>query len=211
MTRRGTSRFSVATYTSVGSSPRSRCGDLVRRRWLLCQADGDRDAVGVVEEVVDASDEVAFEAADRFLAGLPVAALLGDVDRCPRVVEYFGEGEHVERVVELTVPAGIEAVAVAPSGRDRDRGASGDARELRVTGEPVDPGDLTDQLGRDQHAEALLCQQLRRDLVDEAGELLVEMGDRAGQLPDPGDHVARDLHLDGARGSPETLGDLGLP
>ena len=60
--------------------------------------------------------------------------------------------EHVERVVELTVAAGVEAVAVGPSGGDRDRRASGDARELRVAGEPVDPGDLADQLRRDQHA-----------------------------------------------------------
>ncbi len=102
----------------------------------------------------------------------------------------------MERVVELSVPAGIEAVAVGPSGGDGDRGASGDARELRVAGEPVDPGDLADQLRGDQHAEAVLGQQLRRDLFDEAGELLVEPGDRAGQLPDPDDHVARDLHLD---------------
>jgi hypothetical protein len=69
-----------------------------------------------VEEVVDASDEVAFEAADGFFVGLGVAALFGDLDRGPRVVEDFGEREHVERVVELTVPAGIEAVAVGPGG-----------------------------------------------------------------------------------------------
>jgi hypothetical protein len=31
--------------------------------------DGGGDAVGVAEEVVDAADEVAFEAADRFFAG----------------------------------------------------------------------------------------------------------------------------------------------
>jgi hypothetical protein len=68
-----------------------------------------------VQEVVDASDEVAFEAADRFFVGLPVAALFGDVDRGLRVVEDFGEGEHVERVVELTVAAGIETVAVGAS------------------------------------------------------------------------------------------------
>ena len=65
--------------------------------------------------MVDASDEVAFEAADRFFAGLPVASLLGEVDRGPRVVEDLGEREHVEGVVELTVPAGVEAVAVGPS------------------------------------------------------------------------------------------------
>jgi hypothetical protein len=36
-----------------------------------------------MEEVVDAADEVAFEDADRFLVGLAVAALFGDVDRGP--------------------------------------------------------------------------------------------------------------------------------
>jgi len=66
--------------------------------------------------VVDAAYEVAFEAADRFSVALPVAALFGEVNRGPRVVEHLGEREHVERVVELTVPAGVEAVAVGPSG-----------------------------------------------------------------------------------------------
>lgn len=33
------------------------------------------------DHVLDAADEVAFEATDRFLAGLPVAALLGEVGR----------------------------------------------------------------------------------------------------------------------------------
>ncbi|MGZ4197044.1 MAG: sugar phosphate isomerase/epimerase family protein, partial [Solirubrobacteraceae bacterium] len=49
----------------------------LERGWLLCQADGDRDAVGVAQEVVDAAHEVAFEAADRFSVALPVAALFG--------------------------------------------------------------------------------------------------------------------------------------
>ena len=47
------------------------------RAWLLCQADRDRNAVGVAQEVVDAAHEVAFEAADRFSGALPVAALFG--------------------------------------------------------------------------------------------------------------------------------------
>jgi len=37
-----------------------------------------------------------------------------------------------------------------------------------------------------KHAEALLGKQLRRDLFDEFGELLVELCDRTGQFPDPG-------------------------
>jgi hypothetical protein len=129
---------------------------------------------GVSEEVVDASDEVAFEAADRFSVAFPVAALLGEVDRGPGVVEDLGEREHVEGVVELAVAAGIEAVAVGAFGGDGDGGASGEARELRVAGEPVDPGDLADQLGCDQHAHARLGQELRRDLPDQAGQLLIE-------------------------------------
>lgn len=66
--------------------------------------------------MVDAAHEVAFEAADRFSGALPVAALFGEVNRGPRVVEDLGEREHVERVVELTVPARVEAVAVRSSG-----------------------------------------------------------------------------------------------
>jgi len=81
---------------------------------------------------------------------LRCGAVWGDVGRGLRVVENLGEGEHVERVVELTVPAGVQAVAIGASGGDGDRGASGDARELGVAGEPADPGDLADQLRGDQ-------------------------------------------------------------
>ena len=56
------------------------------RASLLCQAECRGNAVGVVEEVVDASDEVAFEAADRFSVRLAVLALFGQVDRGPGVV-----------------------------------------------------------------------------------------------------------------------------
>jgi hypothetical protein len=102
--------------------------------------------------------------------------------------------------LSLAVAAGVKAMAVGAAGGDGDGGASREAGELRVAGEPVDPGDLADQLGRDQDAQALLGQQLRRDLPDEAGELLVELGDRSRQFPDAEDHVARDLHLHGVVG-----------
>ena len=82
---------------------------------------------------------------------------------------------------------------------------------MRVVGETINPGDLADQLGGDQHAETSFGQQLGRGLFDETGELLVEQADRAGQLPDPADHVARDLYPDVGFGSPQTLRDLGLP
>jgi hypothetical protein len=80
---------------------------LLLPRRLLCQADGGGDAVGVFEEVVDAADELAFEAANRFLVGLASGTLFGDVDGGRRVVAELDDCEHVKGMVELSVAAGI--------------------------------------------------------------------------------------------------------
>jgi hypothetical protein len=82
--------------------------------------------------VVDAADEVAFEAADRFALGLAVLALLGEVDRGAGVAADTDDGEHVEGAVEAAVAARIEAVAVSASAGDGDRGAAREAGELGV-------------------------------------------------------------------------------
>ena len=82
--------------------------------------------------MVDAADELAFEAANRFLVGLASGALFGDVDGGWRVVAELDYGEHVKGMVELAVAAGASPVAVGTSGGDRDRCASCQARELRV-------------------------------------------------------------------------------
>ena len=82
--------------------------------------------------MVDAADEVAFEAADRFAFGLAVGALLGEVDRGAGVAAIRMIGEHVEGAVEAAVAARIEAVAVSASAGDGDRGAAGQAGELGV-------------------------------------------------------------------------------
>jgi hypothetical protein len=65
-----------------------------------------------VKEVVDAADEVAFEAADGFAFGLAVSPLLGEVDVGAGVVGDADDGEHVEGAVESAVAAGVQAVAV---------------------------------------------------------------------------------------------------
>jgi hypothetical protein len=82
--------------------------------------------------VVDAADEVAFEAADRFALSLTVLALPGEVDRGPGVAADADDREQVEGAVEPAVAPGIEAVAVCFSGGDGDRGAAGEAGELSV-------------------------------------------------------------------------------
>ena len=65
-----------------------------------------------MEQVIDAADEVAFEAADRLGVGLAGAALLSEVGGGLGVEHDLGEREHVEGVVELAVAAGVQAVAV---------------------------------------------------------------------------------------------------
>ncbi len=79
---------------------------------LLCQAEDGRDLAGAAEEGVDASDEVAFEAADRFALSFAALALFGDVDGGLGVVADSAEREHVDGVVELAVAAAVQAVAV---------------------------------------------------------------------------------------------------
>jgi len=67
-------------------------------------------------------------------------------------------------------------------------------------------------LGRDQYPDSLLGQELWCELSHEAGELLVGLGDRAGQLADATDHVAGDPHPDVGRiGVLQAAGDLDLP
>jgi hypothetical protein len=113
-------------------------------------------AVEVLEQEVDAPDEMALEIADGFFLGFAASALCGGVDRRLRVVADLCQSEHVDRVVELPVAARVQAMAVGAPGADRDRRACPEPGELRVAGEPIDPGDLADQLRGDQRPDARL-------------------------------------------------------
>jgi hypothetical protein len=73
-----------------------------------------------------------------------------------RVVADLCQSEHVDRVVELPVAARVPAMAVGAPGADRDRRARPEPGELRVAAEPIDPGDLADQLRGDQCSDARL-------------------------------------------------------
>ena len=72
----------------------------------------------------------------------------------------------------------------------------GDARDSRELGrcrEAFSAGDLADELGSDQRPEAGLGEQPRRDLLDQDGDVALELIDRGGQLAQAAQHVARDL------------------
>src|SRR3954468_2573095 len=135
---------------------------------LLCQGEAavgdvavDRhgDRVAGVEEVwwrleesPNAAGEVALEAAQGFAAGLAVGLLAREVGGGLRVQAALGDGEAVQRAVELAVAAAVEAVAVGASGGGGDRCRAGEPSELGVGREALDAGDLADQLRGGQHA-----------------------------------------------------------
>jgi hypothetical protein len=70
----------------------------------------------------------------------------GQLDAGTRVGRELGQGDDVDRVVELAIAAAIEPVAVVAAGADRDRSAAGDPGEFRVRAEAIDAGDLADQI-----------------------------------------------------------------
>jgi hypothetical protein len=63
-----------------------------------------------------ASCEVALEAAHRLDAGLALGFLALQVGACPGVQAPAGDGDDVQRAVELAVAATIEAVAIGAAG-----------------------------------------------------------------------------------------------
>jgi hypothetical protein len=121
--------------------------------------------------VVDAAGEVAFEVADRFAFGFVVGSLFLEVEGGAGVLADADDREHVEGAVEASVAAGIQPIAVGSSPGDWDRGAAGEAGELGVCGEAVDPGDLADELGGQEHPDPGFGQKLRRDLLNSAAIL----------------------------------------
>ena len=62
---------------------------------------------------MEAAGEVALEAAERSLVGLAFGFLALEVGLGGWVVAGAGDGDDVERVVELAVAAAVESVAVA--------------------------------------------------------------------------------------------------
>ncbi len=85
-----------------------------------------------MEEVPDPAGEVALEAADRFSVGLAFGSFASDVVLRFGVAARAGDGDAVDRGVELAVAAAIEAVALCLAGAGGDRRDARRARELGV-------------------------------------------------------------------------------
>src|SRR5436190_23991358 len=89
-------------------------GDGARPARFGACGDGGR-WVGL-EEVPDAADEVALEAADGLAAGLALGLSAREVGGGLGVEASLGDGEAVQGAVELAVAAAVEAVALGVSG-----------------------------------------------------------------------------------------------
>src|SRR3954468_10779101 len=149
----------------------------------------------------DAADEVALESSAGFAAGLAFGLFALEEGLGLGVVAGLGQRESVERAVELSVAARIEAVPVSATRGRRDRSCAREPRELGVAGEARDAGDLADQLGRDQRPAARVGGEPRRERDDERGELVLEVGDRARELADAIELVARNADASGLLGA----------
>src|SRR5512132_15072 len=68
-------------------------------------------------------------------------------------------------------------------------------------------GDLADEVGGDQRPEAGFAEQLRRDVLDERGDLALELVDGLGELAPAAQHVARDAHAHRLLGACHTAAD----
>ena len=163
--------FSSSTDVASMSSRGVPVGRLqwivMMRRGAARSAGGDGGRGVGLEEVPDAAGEVALEAADGFAAGLAFGLAAGEVGGALGVQAALGDGEAVQRAVELAVAAVVEAVALGSSGGGGDRRRAGGAGELGVGGEAGDVGDLAEQLGGGQDAAAAFGEQPRRERGDE--------------------------------------------
>src|SRR5215218_3295685 len=88
--------------------------------------------------------EVSFEGAEGFFAGFAFFLPAGEVGDGWRVVAALGDGDAVQRAVELAVAAAVQAMALAVARGGGDWCDAGGAREFGVAGEAPRPGGLGD-------------------------------------------------------------------
>src|SRR4051794_21852315 len=181
------------------------------RRGGFRRAGGDGGLGVGLEEVPDSAGEVALEAADGFAAGLAFGLAAGQVGGGLGIEAALGDGEAVQRAVELAVAAVVEAVALGAPGGGGDRRRAGAAGELGVGGEAGHVGDLAEQFGGGENAAAAFGEQPRRKRGDECGEFGLEVIDAAGEFADAAQFVASDAHARGLLGAGQTSGDARLP
>ena len=116
----------------------------------------------------------------------PGGPALLDVGPAPLVDAHLGDGDAVEREVDLSVAGPGEPVTAAVAGPYRDRCRAVVAGEGGGRAEAVDARDLADELGGGERAAAGQGEQGRREVGDEAGDLALEGVDGRPSARGPG-------------------------
>src|SRR5438105_1079756 len=104
--------------------------------FLLCQVERSAGgACGRRQQAEDGAGEVSFQAAQRFAAALPFSLFAFEVVASGAVDAALGDGDAVERAVELAVAGAVEPVPALLAGGGVERCDPGVHRQLRVAAE----------------------------------------------------------------------------
>ena len=165
-----------------GVDSASRCwavGDrvVVRARGGLCRE---------CEEVMEAACEVPLEAPQCALVGLPFGLFAFEERLGGGVDAGAGDGDDVQRPVELAVTAAVQAVLAVLPGGARDRSDPGLQREARVALELFGASGSADQDRGNERSAAGLFEQPRALRLDQLEQLLLDRVDFTGQPADVG-------------------------
>ena len=138
--------------------------------------------------------ELALEAPEGLHAGLALGFLALEVCLGRGVPASARDRDDVQRAVEASVAAAVQAVALVFARGRGDRCDAGHPREVRVGGEPLGAGGLPDQDRGGDRAAAELGEQLRPVGGDEGVQLALELAGLAGELADLSHLLFRDPH-----------------
>jgi hypothetical protein len=141
--------------------------------------------------------EVALEAAHRLHTALALGFLALQVGAGLGVDPPTCDRDDVKRAVELAVAAAIKAVTLVTAGGDRDRCDAGGPCEVRVAGEALRAGGLSDQDRGAERAAAGLGEQLGALGAHEVSQFALELLRLARDRPDSSCLLPRDAHPGG--------------
>jgi hypothetical protein len=96
------------------------------------------------------------------------------------VVVDAGEGDDVQRPVELAVAASIQAVPPLLPAGGVDRAGAGECGEGRLARHPAGVAAGNEKLRATDRPDAALLEQLGRELAEERGESMLGLGDLSG-------------------------------
>ncbi len=142
---------------------------------------------------------MALEASESLALGQAFLLTSGHVRLGRFVNADLRDGHPVKRRVELSVPGSVQPMTPTFSGGDLEGGHPGVKGQLGLRREPGDPSYLSHDLCRGEDPATGNGAELRRDLVDEPGDLPFQGVRPLGELPAPCHQRSRDADLDRLR------------